>query len=119
MLRWQGSDLEVRSEVIPRYFWMTASIDVFFDGSCILRTGGVLRLRGTQRVEFTHGDENHVLELAWRSPILGVHFPYRLFIDGHAIMDWSRVRPRNWPLLLIPAAAILALPVLQLIWMGL
>jgi hypothetical protein len=103
--RWQDCDLEVKAECVPRYFWTTVSIDVYLGGLCILRTGGVLHIKGQQAETFKHNAENHVLELSWRSPLLDMSFPYQLWIDGQPIIA-GRVRPGNWPLLFMPVAAI-------------
>jgi len=101
-MRWSGSDVEVKAEFVPRYCWTTVSIDVYLDGLCILRTGGVPRIKGSQTETFRHKTENHVLELSWRSPLLGTSFPYQLLIDGIPIIA-AKVSPRNWLMLIIPA----------------
>jgi hypothetical protein len=105
MTRWKDCDLEVRAEFVPRYCWTTASIDVYLNGLRILRTGGVLRIKGALTKTFRHKNENHALELSWRSPLLGMSFPYELSIDGRSIIT-AKVWPRNWPMLFIPVAAI-------------
>jgi hypothetical protein len=87
---------------------LTASIDVLVDGVCVLRTGGVLKFWGTQTAEFKHNGENHVLKLSWRSPAQGCDFPYTLSIDDEPVIK-SRVRPRNWLMLLVPFAAAAAI----------
>lgn len=110
MTRWKDCDLEVRAEVVPRYCWTTVSIDVYLNDLCILRTGGVLRIEGAQTQTFRHKNETHALELSWRSPLLGMSFPYRLSIDGRPIVT-GKVYPRNWPLLLTPIAAMTLIPV--------
>jgi hypothetical protein len=108
MTRWKDCDLEVRAEFVPRYCWMTASIDVYLDDLCILRTGGVLRIEGAQTKTFRHETEDHVLELSWR-PARLVSFPYQLSIDGRPIIT-ATVCPRNWPLVIIPLAAMTLIP---------
>jgi hypothetical protein len=105
MSRWEDCDLEVKAELVPRYCWTTASIDIYLDDLCILRTGGVLRLKGAQTKTFMHKDENHALELSWESSLLSVGFPYQLSIDGRAVMT-AKVYPRNWPLVFIPLSAM-------------
>ena len=71
---WQECNLEVKAELVPRYFWTTASINVYVDDVCIIQTGGVWRLRGIQRAGFRRNNENQVLELAWQSSSQGVDF---------------------------------------------
>jgi hypothetical protein len=67
----------------------------------ILRTGGVWRIRGKRRIDFSLGGESHLLELSWQSPWRGMDFSYQLSIDGAILMD-SKVCPRNWLMILIP-----------------
>lgn len=105
MTRWQNCDLEVKAEFVPRYCWTTASIDVYLDDLCILRTGGVLRTKGTQTKTFRRKNEDHALELIWRSPLLGISFPYQLSIDGKRIIT-AKVCPKNWPTLFVGIAAM-------------
>jgi hypothetical protein len=106
MPAWQNSELDVRAEVLPKYFFTTVSIDVYLDGLCILRTEGVLKFSGTQTTAFKRADGNHLLELVWQSPGLGIDFSYGLSVDGQPVIERSRVRPRNWPFLFIPAIAL-------------
>ena len=54
-LLWEGSAVEVRARVVPRYLWTTTSIDVFVDGRCILKTGGQMKAVGSSFAEFHHG----------------------------------------------------------------
>jgi hypothetical protein len=105
VIRWQDCDLEVKAEVVPRYCWTTVSIDVYLDDVCLLRTGGVLSIKGELTQTFERNSENHALKLSWRSAVLGMSFPYQLSIDGQSVIA-GRVRPRNWPLLFLPVAAI-------------
>jgi hypothetical protein len=110
MTRWQNSDLEIKCAVVPRYFWTTASIDVFLNGACILRTGGVFKSSGAQKNAFTQNGREHEVELSWQSPEMIIYFPYKLLIDGELIAS-SRIAPGNWPILCIPVVilAILSL----------
>ena len=112
---WEGSAVEVRARVVPRYFWTTCSIDVFLDGRRILKTGGQMKAVGSSIAEFHHDGAAHKAELSWGHARMehasGLTFPYRLFFDGGKIAV-SDVRVENpasafIPLLIIFAAAVL------------
>jgi hypothetical protein len=104
MTIWQDSDFKVTAVVVPRYFWTTASIDVFLADECLLRTGGVFRLTGTNRTDFVYNGEPHFLVLSWQVG-RGIDLLYQLSIDGKEIAD-SKIRLRNWPFLFLPIAAL-------------
>ena len=115
---WEGSTVEVRAQLIPRYGWTTASIDVYLDGRCILKTGGQMKAVGSSTAEFQHGGAAHTAELSWGHARMehayGLTFPYQLFFDGGKIAV-SEVRVENPasafnPLLII--ALIITLPLL-------
>src|ERR1700691_4993838 len=95
IIEWQGSKVEVRARLVPRYFWNTASIDVCLDGQQILRTGGQLRLKGSCSTSFTHANRTHIVILSWGYSGLTFSFPYELRIDGASVAT-SRVRIQNW-----------------------
>jgi hypothetical protein len=109
---WHGSTVEVTARLVPRYLWTTASIDVFLDGRCILRTGGQMRMVGSGSAEFDHDGALHTVELSWdraRSRGLTGHgFPYQLRIDG-AKVAVSEVAVDNSGWLVIPMLLLLAL----------
>ena len=111
LVTWQGSKVDVEARLIPRFLWTTASIDVFLDGECILRTGGQLKATGSQVVSFAHAGSVHAAELSWGMGVLW-SFPYQLRLDG-SLVSQSQVRVRNWPLgillLLIATAALVKL----------
>jgi hypothetical protein len=101
IIQWQGGLVEVQAQLVPRFLWSTASIDVFLDKQCILRTGGRLKPTGSHFATFTHSGSTHTAELSWGHGFL-VSFPYKLRIDGTPVSE-ARVRVRNWPIgLLIP-----------------
>jgi hypothetical protein len=79
-IHWHGSTVEVKSRLVPIYFWTTASIDVFLDGRCILRSGGQKKVSGSSSAHFDHGGSTHVVELSWEKAH-GIEFPYILRID--------------------------------------
>jgi hypothetical protein len=116
-LLWEGSTVEVRARVVPRYFWTTASIDVFLDGRCILQTGGQKRATGESFAEFEHGGRMHTAELFWGVARMeltrGIMFPYQLLIDEAKVVA-SEVRVEN-PASMFPPILILASPVLLLL----
>ena len=93
--RWQGSTVEVKARLVPRFLWNIASIDVFLDGRCILRTGGKLNLTGSYSASFDHTGSSHRAELTWGFSGLSFSFPYRLQIDGVPVAA-SRVQVENW-----------------------
>jgi hypothetical protein len=99
-----GKIYQVRAHLVPRYFWTSASIDVYLDGRCILMTGGQMKLTGGYSRAFTDGGQQHLAELKW-----GVgwqhHFPYELWIDGKMVAQ-SRVPVENWGMIFIPATII-------------
>jgi hypothetical protein len=103
--KWQGSAIQVQARLVPRFLWTTASIDVFLDQQCILRTGGQLKFTGVQSAEFTHAGSKHTAELSWGGSGIWFSFPYQLRIDGAAVSA-SRVHIRNWPAGLIGAILI-------------
>jgi hypothetical protein len=104
LISWENSAVEVKAELVPRYLYTTASIDVYVDGSCILRTGGVWRFWGTQGADFMHGGKSHLAELSWGS---AKSLWYALKIDGQCILKGDLI-PRNFPAIMIPAALAMA-----------
>jgi len=98
--QWNGSRLGVKAKLVPRYLWQTASIDVFLDEQCILRTGGKFKFVGSHASEFEHRGTTHNAVLTWGFAGLR-SFPFRLTLDGQAILE-SRVYMSNWPIALWP-----------------
>jgi hypothetical protein len=105
--RWNGRSVEVTARLISRYFWSTASIDVFLDGECILRTGGQLKTIGSSEAEFHHDGSLHVVKLSW-GQARGLSFPYQLWIDGSKVLV-SRVPVAN-PVLIVMPGLVLTSP---------
>jgi len=106
-IEWQDGKVEVEARLVPRFFWTTASINVFLGGQCILRTGGQLKLTGSHSTTFTHSGAEHTAELSWGLSGL-VSFPYQLQIDG-LVVSAARVRILNWPIGLIAMVVIMTL----------
>jgi hypothetical protein len=109
--KWQAGLVQVQARLVPRFLWSTASIDVFLDGQCILRTGGQLKFTGSQSATFTYSGSTHTAELSWGTAFL-LGFPYQLQIDGTSVSE-ARVYIKNWPLglivaILIPAILVVA-----------
>ena len=96
LITWQGSKVDVQARLIPRFLWSTASIDVFLDGDCILRTGGQMKATGSQVATFSHSGTEHEAELSWGVGFFW-SFPYQLRIDGAPIAV-ARFHVQNWPL---------------------
>ncbi|MFZ1074449.1 MAG: hypothetical protein WAO21_13570 [Verrucomicrobiia bacterium] len=107
MISWQGKTLRVQARYVPRFLWTTASIDVFLDDRCILRTGGKLKLTGSYTALFNDGGSEHQAELRWGQS-RNFRFPYHLRIDG-VIVDDSLVHIENRYMTRIPAFIIVAL----------
>jgi hypothetical protein len=102
---WQGSTVNVQARLVPRFFWMTASLAVFVGEQRVLQTGGGLTFSGVQSAEFTHAGARHTAELKWGTSGLSFSFPYELRIDG-VLVSVSRVFIRNWPVGLLAAFLI-------------
>jgi hypothetical protein len=102
--QWNGCAIEVTARLIPRFLWSTASIDVFLDGRCILRTGGQLGFTGSSWAVFHHARSLHKVELSWERAI-GHAFPYRLTIDDDEVAA-SLVFVENLAFFVIPAALV-------------
>jgi len=114
-VNWQGSPIEVKARLIPRFFWTTASIDVFLGKQCILRTGGQMKATGAFTQEFTHSGATHMAELTWGVGYL-YSFPYQLRIDG-VLLGAGRVRVQNWAFGLILSLVLLGLLGLLLLYL--
>jgi hypothetical protein len=95
--KWQDGTVDVQARLVPRFLWTTASIDVFLDGQCILRTGGQFKFTGSQATTFAHSGATHTVELSWGVTFSLFSIPYQLRIDGVQVSA-SRVPIRNWPL---------------------
>jgi hypothetical protein len=93
---WNDHRIDVQAALVPKYLWTTASIDVYLDGVCILRTGGKLRPTGLIETAFTDAAGMHRVALTWGVGWLR-QFPFVLYIDGEVVAH-SRVRVSNWPL---------------------
>ncbi len=107
MISWQGKAVLVRAHYVPRFVWTTASIDVYLDDRCVLRTGGQFKLTGSHSATFTDGGTEHRMELTWAGSG-GFRFPYQLRIDGILVAD-AHVAVENWGMIFIPAIIIVFL----------
>lgn len=99
-LEWNGSRFAVTSTLLPRKLWQAASIDVFLDGKCLLRTGGVFKLTGSHSAEFEHEGIHHQVTLSWGHASLR-SFPIKVEVDGATLYE-GHVVSGNWPLSLWP-----------------
>jgi hypothetical protein len=97
---WNGVAVLVTSRLVSRYFWMTASIDVWVDGNRVLRSGGVLRFTGNHSETFRFGDGTQQVKLTWGAGWLR-SFPFKLQIDDVLVAE-SRVVIENWWLMFWP-----------------
>jgi hypothetical protein len=111
---WRGSAIRVNAHLIPRFLWQTASIDVFVDEQCVLRTGGKLKLVRTVSSPFEHLGSSHVAKLKWG--FAGIRsFPYKLMIDQTEVTE-SRVHIQNWYISFVAAVAVLLVIAYTLPW---
>lgn len=94
MIKWRNATVEIKASLVPRFLWITASLDVFLSGQCILRTGGGFKFKGACSNEFDHAGERHKVQVRWGVSGLW-SFPYQLQIDNEVIAE-SRVYLRNW-----------------------
>lgn len=108
VIQWQGSNVDVRARLAPRYLWSTASIDVFLDGQCILATGGQLNLTGSHSATFSHSGKTHKAKLSWGRGSSSGWFPYQFQIDGSPVSE-SRVYVQNRTMVLMVKLALLVL----------
>lgn len=101
---WNGSEVVVTSTLLARRLWQAASIDVFVDGQCQLKTGGVFKLVGEHSAEFDHKGNPHKLVVSWGQAKLR-SFPIKLEVDGVTLHE-GHVVTSNWPLSLWPWLAM-------------
>jgi hypothetical protein len=98
--KWRGRNVEVTARVIARCLWTTASIDVYIDSECVLRTGGQMKSIGVSTAQFYDSGSTHDIALEWgRAAVRS--FPITITIDGQVVAD-SVVSVDNWPLALWP-----------------
>jgi hypothetical protein len=93
-LRWHDANLTMRARAVPRYLWSTVSIEVFVEGTCVLRTGGERREVGFVTHCFDYDGNAHEATLSWGKCMLG-SFPCKLTIDGNDVSG-SPVVVENW-----------------------
>jgi hypothetical protein len=101
---WRGRAIEVTAHLIPRCLWTTASIDVFVDSQCVLRSGGKLAAIGGVSAQFYDSGATHDIELCWGRAQIQC-FPIEIKIDGEVVAR-SKVYVDNWPLVLWPATLV-------------
>jgi len=107
---WRGQSIEVTARLIPKFLWTTASIDLFVNSTCVLRTGGKMKVIGSSSARFEDSGTAHDVELRWGWP-RPRWFPIKVLIDGDIVAD-SRAFVENWPLAQWPTVAVLA----ALVW---
>jgi hypothetical protein len=99
-IEWSGSLLEVRARAIPRFLWMTVSIDVLLDGEPVLRTGGQLKSAGTVSQQVLYQGTYRNFELSW-SNVQSGGFPYVLRIDSERVLSSTVAVENMWFVLLL------------------
>jgi hypothetical protein len=107
---WNGASVQITSQIISRYAWTTATIDVSINGNTVLRTGGVMKTAGDTTVTFEYERTPHKAVLRWRNGSLR-SFPFQLEIDGALVAD-SRAPVSNWWLAWWPLTATFLLALL-------
>ena len=103
---WKGQPVVVTSTLVPRYLWQTASIDVFLNNGCVLRTGGQFKFTGSHTSHFTNSGTKHEITVRWGWARMR-SFPIELSIDGEQLLK-SRVYTGNWVLALWPWLIVVA-----------
>ena len=91
---WNNCTVTVRAHSVPRLLFTSASIDVYLDGDCILRSGGKASLTGGCTEPFTHAGAQHQVDLRWGHS-RWYRFPYEVRIDGQ-LVDQGVVPVENW-----------------------
>jgi hypothetical protein len=107
---WRGKAVQVRASPVPRFLWMSASIDVYLDGECVFRTGGKIQSAGSHRATARIGGSEHQIEVTWGRPH-NLVFPYQLRIDGERVTE-SQVEVENQQMMLIPLFIIFGVMIL-------
>ena len=97
---WNGEQLIVTAHLVPRYAFMTASIDISLEGTPILKTGGVLKFVGGHVAGFERNGRLHSVEASW-GKAAPTYFPVKVAVDGQLVME-APVRISNWWLVYWP-----------------
>lgn len=103
---WRGKKVTVRANLVPRYLFSSASIDVYLDGECVFRTGGKINSVGSHSAVVRIGGSEHQVEVTWQRS-RNFCFPYQLKIDGELVAN-SQVPVENQPLIILPAFLMIA-----------
>jgi hypothetical protein len=97
---WGLENVRVTARLVPRYIFMSASINVEVGGQQVFVTDGVYKLVGSQLHTFEHQGKNHTGEISWGRAKRAA-FPVKLIIDGEPVLE-STVRISNWWLMYWP-----------------
>lgn len=98
---WRGKKVTVRANLVSRFLFSSASINVYLDGECVFRTGGKIQSIGSHSAVVRIGGSEHQMEVTWQRS-RKFCFPYQLKIDGELVAD-SQVPVENQHLMIIPA----------------
>lgn len=101
VVTWRGKKVAVRANLVPRFLFSSASIDVYLDGKCVFRTGGKIQSIGSHSAVVRIGGSEHQVEVTWQRS-RKFCFPYQLKIDGELVAD-SQVPVENQHLMIITA----------------
>jgi hypothetical protein len=92
--KWNGKVIVATAYLVPRFAWMTASIDITIDERVVLRTGGVLKFKGDVPTTFELNGVLHSLKISW-GKAKPKSFPIILSIDDREVMRGD-VPISNW-----------------------
>ena len=100
-IRRLGHTFAVRGRLVPRRLFTTASLDVWIDGCCVLRSGGVPQAGGRVEADVELNDGAHVVALAWGTA-KGAAFPVVVTLDGVVVEERDVEIDNTWLLLVFP-----------------
>lgn len=75
-----------------------------------------MKFTGSHPTTFTHSGSTHTAELSWGTSGLSFSFPYQLRIDDVHVTA-SRVRIKNWPIVLIARILIAGVLLVISLWL--
>jgi hypothetical protein len=81
LIQWNDESLFIRAEYLPKFFWLTASIDLLVDGIAVISTGGQFKFKGTASKQIDIKGSIHQVRLDWGSFLIA-SCPCTLIIDN-------------------------------------
>jgi len=104
--QWNGKLIAATAHLVPRFAWMTASIDVAINENVVIRTGGVPKLEGELPSTFELNGSEHQIRVTW-GKAKPKAFPITVLIDNQVVISGD-VPIANWWLAYWPWLAIAA-----------